>query len=312
MKRKNIIFISSILVLFVLLGLEIILKNKHNTQNLSFPLRDIQLGKINSQSKEVLNTNSFMKGDEFLISGKNYVTKIPATIILVDSNRQKDIFLSQTTLSSGDNKICCFEAPKDIGHYNLKFIIGIQEYDVPFEVQDKLTEYQDFNLLGVGTISYPRWSVLDVGLINNLITDVFSYYSKDLSKGVSTLLVVQDENGAQFSITQRMVSNYKNLPFGNLVQTITESENKALLKARLIDDYTILNKQYGDKEMFLKVRTITKGMSYIVFNKTYLEKSFLGKRFLLSISLTCPERLVDFYQPIADYIFSHIKLSSTP
>ena len=139
----------------------------------------------------------------------------------------------------------------------------------------------------------------------------FSYYSKDLGKGVSTLLVLQDEAGAQFSITQRVVSNYKNLPFGNLVQTIEENENKALLKARIIDDYTILNKQYGDREIYLKIRNISRGISYVVFNKTYLEKNFLNKRFLLSISLTCPERLVEFYQPVADYIFSNIKLSPT-
>jgi len=311
MNKKNIILIIISLIFVLLISLGAYFQNE-KTQNLSFPLQDIKLGKINQQSKEVLFTNDFLKGDEFLITGKNLEEETSVIIILGDNNKQVDYFLSQTLLHSGDNEICCFEVPKEIGHYTLMFIIGAQEANISFEVKNKFTEYQDFNLRGVGVIPYPQWTLLDAGLINNLITDVFSYYSKDLSKGFSTLLVTQDENGAQFSITQRTVSNYKDLPFGNLVQIIAEKENKALLKARLIDDYTILDKQYGDKEIFLKIRTITKGISYIVFNKTYLEKNFLGKKFLLSVSLTSPERLVDFYQPIADYIFSHIKLSSTP
>ena len=310
MNRKNIVLIIASLILILLISLGAYFQNK-KTQNSSFLLQDIKLGMINQQSKEVLSTNDFLKGDEFLISFKNPDQKLSLKLILLDYNNPRDIPLSDTSIHAGDNEICCFEAPKEIGQYGLKFIIDSQETTVPFEVKDRLVEYQDFNLRGIGSIPYPNWQTLDPGVINNLLTDVFSYYSKDLGKGVSTLLVLQDEAGAQFSITQRVVSNYKNLPFGNLVQTIEENENKALLKARIIDDYTILNKQYGDREIYLKIRNISRGISYVVFNKTYLEKNFLNKRFLLSISLTCPERLVEFYQPVADYIFSNIKLSPT-
>jgi len=310
MNRKNIVLIIASLILILLISLGAYFQNK-KTQNSSFLLQDIKLGMINQQSKEVLSTNDFLKGDEFLISFKNPDQKLSLKLILLDYNNPRDIPLSDTSIHAGDNEICCFEAPKEIGQYGLKFILDSQETTVPFEVKDRLVEYQDFNLRGIGSIPYPNWQALDPGVINNLLTDVFSYYSKDLGKGVSTLLVLQDEAGAQFSITQRVVSNYKNLPFGNLVQTIEENENKALLKARIIDDYTILNKQYGDKEIYLKIRNISRGISYVVFNKTYLEKNFLNKRFLLSISLTCPERLVEFYQPVADYIFSNIKLSPT-
>ena len=310
MNRKNIVLIIASLILILLISLGAYFQNK-KTQNSSFLLQDIKLGMINQQSKEVLSTNDFLKGDEFLISFKNPDQKLSLKLILLDYNNPRDIPLSDTSIHAGDNEICCFEAPKEIGQYGLKFIIDSQETTVPFEVKDRLVEYQDFNLRGIGSIPYPNWQTLDPGVINNLLTDVFSYYSKDLGKGVSTLLVLQDEAGAQFSITQRVVSNYKNFPFGNLVQTIEENENKALLKARIIDDYTILNKQYGDREIYLKIRNISRGISYVVFNKTYLEKNFLNKRFLLSISLTCPERLVEFYQPVADYIFSNIKLSPT-
>jgi len=311
MNRKNIVLIITSLILILLISLGAYFQNK-KTQNSSFLLKDIKLGMINQQSKEVLYTNDFLKGDEFLISFKNPDQKLSLKLILLDYNNPRDIPLSDTSIHAGDNEICCFDAPKETGQYGLKFILDSQETTIPFEVKDRLVEYQDFNLRGIGSIPYPNWQTLDPGVINNLLTDVFSYYSKDLGKGVSTLLVLQDEAGAQFSITQRVVSNYKNLPFGNLVQTIEENENKALLKARIIDDYTILNKQYGDKEIYLKIRNISRGISYVVFNKTYLEKNFLNKRFLLSISLTCPERLVDFYQPVADYIFSNIKLTSTP
>ena len=308
MNRKNIVLIITSLILILLISLGAYFQNK-KTQNSSFLLKDIKLGMINQQSKEVLYTNDFLKGDEFLISFKNPDQKLSLKLILLDYNNPRDIPLSDTSIHAGDNEICCFDAPKETGQYGLKFILDSQETTIPFEVKDRLVEYQDFNLRGIGSIPYPNWQTLDPGVINNLLTDVFSYYSKDLGKGVSTLLVLQDEAGAQFSITQRVVSNYKNLPFGNLVQTIEENENKALLKARIIDDYTILNKQYGDKEIYLKIRNISRGISYVVFNKTYLEKNFLNKRFLLSISLTCPERLVDFYQPVADYIFSNIKLT---
>jgi hypothetical protein len=308
MNRKNIVLIITSLILILLISLGAYFQNK-KTQNSSFLLKDIKLGMINQQSKEVLYTNDFLKGDEFLISFKNPDQKLSLKLILLDYNNPRDIPLSDTSIHAGDNEICCFDAPKETGQYGLKFILDSQETTIPFEVKDRLVEYQDFNLRGIGSIPYPNWQTLDPGVINNLLTDVFSYYSKDLGKGVSTLLVLQDEAGAQFSITQRVVSNYKNLPFGNLVQTIEENENKALLKARIIDDYTILNKQYGDKEIYLKIRNISRGISYVVFNKTYLEKNFLNKRFLLSISLTCPERLVDFYQPVADYIFSHILLN---
>ena len=310
MNRKNIVLIVASFILILLIILGVYLQNK-KTQNSAFPLTDIKLGNINQQSKEVLYTNAFLKSDDFLISFKNSDQESTLKVILLDYDHLKDIPLADAIIHPGDNEICCFEAPKETGQYGLKFIVDDQEATVPFEVKDRLVEYQDFNLRGIGSIPYPNWQALDPGVINNLLTDVFSYYSKDLGKGVSTLLVLQDEAGAQFSITQRVVSNYKNLPFGNLVQTIEENENKALLKARIIDDYTILNKQYGDREIYLKIRNISRGISYVVFNKTYLEKNFLNKRFLLSISLTCPERLVDFYQPVADYIFSNIKLSPT-
>jgi len=310
MNRKNIVLIVASFILILLIILGVYLQNK-KTQNSAFPLTDIKLGNINQQSKEVLYTNAFLKSDDFLISFKNSDQESTLKVILLDYDHLKDIPLADAIIHPGDNEICCFEAPKETGQYGLKFIVDDQEATVPFEVKDRLVEYQDFNLRGIGSIPYPNWQPLDSGVINNLLTDVFSYYSKDLGKGVSTLLVLQDEAGAQFSITQRVVSNYKNLPFGNLVQIIEENENKALLKAHIIDDYTILNKKYGDREIYLKIRNISRGISYVVFNKTYLEKNFLNKRFLLSISLICPERLVDFYQPVADYIFSNIKLSPT-
>ena len=308
MNRKNIVLIVASFILILLIILGIYHQNK-KTQNSAFPLTDIKLGNINQQSKEVLYTNAFLKSDDFLISFKNSDQESTLKVILLDYDHLKDIPLADAIIHPGDNEICCFEAPKETGQYGLKFIVDDQEATVPFEVKDRLVEYQDFNLRGIGSIPYPNWQPLDSGVINNLLTDVFSYYSKDLGKGVSTLLVLQDEAGAQFSITQRVVSNYKNLPFGNLVQIIEENENKALLKAHIIDDYTILNKKYGDREIYLKIRNISRGISYVVFNKTYLEKNFLNKRFLLSISLICPERLVDFYQPVADYIFSNIKLT---
>jgi hypothetical protein len=308
MNRKNITLIIASFIFILLITLGVSFQDK-KAQNSAFPLKDIKLGNINQQSKEVLYTNAFLKGDEFLISCKNSDQKLSLKVILLDYNNPRDIPLSDTIIHPGDNEICCFEAPKEIGQYGLKFIlIDSQETIIPFEVKDRLVEYQDFNLRGIGSIPYPNWQVLDSGVINNLLIDVFSYYSKDLGKGVSTLLVLQDETGAQFTISQRVVSNYKNLPFGNLVQIIEENENKALLKAHIIDDYTILDKKYGDREIYLKIRNISRGISYIVFNKTFLEKNFLNRRFLLSISLTCPERLVDFYQPVADYIFSNIKL----
>jgi len=310
MNRKNIVLIVASFILILLIILGVYLQNK-KTQNSAFPLTDIKLGNINQQSKEVLYTNAFLKSDDFLISFKNSDQESTLKVILLDYDHLKDIPLADAIIHPGDNEICCFEAPKETGQYGLKFIVDDQEATVPFEVKDRLVEYQDFNLRGIGSIPYPNWQPLDSGVINNLLTDVFSYYSKDLGKGVSTLLVLQDEAGAQFSITQRVVSNYKNLPFGNLVQIIEENENKALLKAHIIDDYTILNKKYGDREIYLKIRNISRGISYVVFNKTYLEKNFLNKRFLLSISLICPERLVDFYQPVADYIFSNIKLTPT-
>jgi len=307
MKRQKIVLIlvSGIFILSLILGA---ILNKKEIQNPVFLLTDIKLGKINQKSKEIFYTSTFLKSDEFLISFKNSDQGTTLKVILLDYGHFKDIPLIDTIIHPGDNEICCFEAPKETGQYDLKFIINNQETTVPFEIKDRLVEYQDFNLRGIGSIPYPDWQSLDTVVINNLLTDVFSYYSKDLGKGVSTLLVLQDESGAQFSISQRIVSNYKNLPFGNLVQTIEENENKALLKAHIIDDYTILNKKYGDREIYLKIRNISRGISYIVFNKTYLEKNFLNKRFLLSISLTCPERLVDFYQPVTDYIFSNIKL----
>jgi len=306
-KQKTILILAScIFILLIILGA---ILNKKEIQNSVFPLTDIKLGKINPKSKEVLYTNTFLKSDEFLISFKNSDQESTLKVILLDYGHFKDIPLIDTIIHPGDNEICCFEAPKETGQYDLKFIIGNQETTVSFEIKDRLVEYQDFNLRGIGSIPYPNWQSLDSGVINNLLTDVFSYYSKDLGKGVSTLLVLQDESGAQFSISQRIVSNYKNLPFGNLVQTIEENENRALLKAHIIDDYTILNKKYGDREIYLKIRNISRGISYVVFNKTYLEKNFLNKRFLLSVSLTCPERLVDFYQPVVDYIFSNIKLN---
>ena len=308
MNRKNIVLIVASFILILLIILGVYLQNK-KTQNSAFPLTDIKLGNINQQSKEVLYTNAFLKSDDFLISFKNSDQESTLKVILLDYDHLKDIPLADAIIHPGDNEICCFEAPKETGQYGLKFIVDDQEATVPFEVKDRLVEYQDFNLRGIGSIPYPNWQPLDSGVINNLLTDVFSYYSKDLGKGVSTLLVLQDEAGAQFSITQRVVSNYKNLPFGNLVQIIEENENKALLKAHIIDDYTILNKKYGDREIYLKIRNISRGISYVLFNKTYLEKNFLNKRFLLSISLICPERLVDFYQPVADYIFSNIKLT---
>jgi hypothetical protein len=312
MNRKNITLIIASFIFILLITSGVSFQDK-KAQNSAFPLKDIKLGNINQQSKEVLYTNAFLKGDEFLISCKNSDQKLSLKVILLDYNNPRDIPLSDTIIHPGDNEICCFETPKEIGQYGLKFIlIDSQETIIPFEVKDRLVEYQDFNLRGIGSIPYPNWQVLDSGVINNLLIDVFSYYSKDLGKGVSTLLVLQDETGAQFTISQRVVSNYKNLPFGNLVQIIEENENKALLKAHIIDDYTILDKKYGDREIYLKIRNISRGISYIVFNKTFLEKNFLSRRFLLSISLTCPERLVDFYQPVADYIFSNIKLGQNP
>lgn len=311
MKRKNIINIVAgiIFVALIVLGYTI---QKQKNKTIVFPLQDIKLGKIIPQSKQVLTTTNFLRGDEFLLSFKNLNQESSLILIISDYNNQQDILLTKTSIHSGDNQICCFEVPKLIGRYDLRILLDNQEKIIPFEVKDKIVEYQTLNLRGIGSIPYPNWQTLDPEIINNLLVDVFSYYSKDLGKGITTLLALQDDTGAQFTITQRIVSNYKNLPFGNLVQVIETNENQALLKAHIIDDYTILDKQYGNKEIYFKIRNISKGISYIVFNKTYLVQNFFNKKFLLSVSLTCPERLADFYKPIADYIFSQIKITNSP
>lgn len=306
--QKSLIITIGLIV--ILLLLRIYLQENLNRVN-NFPLTDIKLGNINQKSKQVIDTDSFVKGDEFLVSFKNIATSTSLKIILVDDNIQ-DIPLSSSIIQSGFNEICCFEAPSKIGHYNLKFIVDNQDKTVPFEVKERMVEYKDFNIRSVGTVPYPNWQVLDSSLLNNLLWDVFSYYSQDLAKGMSILLALEDDSGAQFSLSQRIITNYRNMPFGNLVQTIEESENQALMKAGIIDDYEILQKKYGDREIYLEIRNISKGKSYLIFNKTILEKNLFNQKILLSISLTCPERLVDFYQPVADYIFSHIQLSHTP
>ncbi len=303
MKKQNFSLIIIAVVIVLLTGFKVYLEI-HRTKTAVFPLTDIQLGKINKKSKQVIYTNSFVKGDEFLISFKNTSDPLPLKILLTDSKNVQDILLADSIIKSGENEICCFDIPKNTDLYNVRFIINNQEIKIPLEVKDKLVEYKDFNLMGIGTISYPNWEVLDISVINNLLKDIFSYYSKDLGKGISVLLAVEDEAGAQFTISRRVVSNYKNMPFGNLVETIETNENKALLKAGIIDDYKILEKSYGNQEIYLEIRNISKGISYLVFNKTFLEKNLLNQKILLSISFTCPEKLVDFYQPVLDRIFS--------
>lgn len=303
--KKPFVFIIALIIILILVRL--VLQTNLNKKNL-FPLTEIKLGNINSKSKQVIYTNNFTKGNEFLISFNNIATSTPLKVILSGNSDFKAATLSDSIIQSGFNELCCFEVPKTPGHYNLKFLLDNQEQSIPLEVKEQIIEYKDYTIIGVGVIPYPNWQILDSSMLNNLLTDVFSYYSKDLAKGVSILLALEDESGAQFSLSRRIITNYRNMPFGNLVQTIEESENKALMKAGIIDDYEILQKKYGDREIYLKIRNISKGKSYLIFNKTILEKNLFNQKILLSINLTCPERLVDFYQPVADYIFSNIKL----
>lgn len=312
MKKKILLFIISLFVGVLVLCFIFKRNNFYRlfSSNERFPLTDIRLGNINLKSKAVIYTNTFIKGNEFLIFFKNLNDSFPLQIILADDFQNQDILLFKGVAHAGENEICCFETPPTKGQYNLKFITEQKTIAIPFQVEEQLTSYRKFNLWGGGVIPYPQWSSLDAGLMTSLISNVFSYSSKELGKDFTVLLVNQDDNGAQFSISQRIVSNYKNLPFGNLVQTIANKENQALLQAHLIDDYTILDRQYEKKAVTLKIRTISKGISYIIFNKTYLQRDLLNRKYLLSVNLTCPEKLVDFYQPIADYIFSHIQLNS--
>ncbi|NMB92023.1 MAG: hypothetical protein GYA31_00045 [Parcubacteria group bacterium] len=302
--KKNQKSIIIIIILIIILTLIKLVFQFNLNKNSSFPLTDIKLGNINLKSKQVLYTNNFTKGNEFLVSFNNIATSTSLKVILWGGDDFKAATLSDSVIQSGFNELCCFEVPKTPGHYNLKFVIANQEQSIPLEVKEQTIEYKDYIIRGVGVIPYPNWPVLDSGLLTNLLTDVFSYSSKDLAKGISILLAVEDDNGAQFSLSRRVVSNYPNMPFGNLVATIEENENKALIKAGIIDDYEILQKQYGDQEIYLEIRNISQGKSYLIFNKTILEKNLFNQRILLSASLTCPEKLVDFYQPIADYILS--------
>ncbi|MDQ5882997.1 MAG: hypothetical protein QG648_352 [Patescibacteria group bacterium] len=314
MKFKN----KQLLIYFILLVLATILSIFSVTwkKQLQSPqvstLEQIKLGKINPKSKEVLLTQEFSPGDQFLITFKNNQTNQKNSdlkLVLTDSSKTQDVILGNLTIKEGDNEICCFEAPTSPGNYQLRFILANQEFQTPLSVKKEIVSYRDFNLHLLGTIPYPDWQPLDNTVITNLLTQVFASYNKELSRGVSVLLVVEDESGAQVSLTRRIVTNYQNVPFGNLVQTIAQEENEALLQAGIIDDYEILKKQYGPHEVTLEIRNISKGVSYIVFNKTILETNLLNQKILIGISLTCPERLVEFYRPIADYIFNNIKLT---
>lgn len=275
-------------------------------------IREIKLFIVHPTSKQLKQTTVLTPKDEFLISFKYYHidNNDKLKIILTKNNTVNNEILYDGPVEVGENNLCCFSAPSLTGSYLLTFIVGEQKINVPLIVEETPISYDWYRLSPQIFIPYPRWQLLDSDLINRFIKDIYSSFSTKLSAGFNVLLIVQDENNARVMISQRILTNYKTIPFGNIVQDILQQENKALVKAGIIDDFTILEQRYGNKEIYLKVRNINQGISYIIFNKTYETNNLLNQKVLINVALICPEKLESFYQPIADYIFNNIKLET--
>ncbi|MGC8944135.1 MAG: hypothetical protein ACP5J8_00445 [Minisyncoccia bacterium] len=306
--KKLFLFVSIGILSLLILGFFII--HKINLKRNQF-LKEIKIYLIHPVSKQLKSTTILTPKDEFLISFKyyNYENKDKLNIFLQKNDNLDKEKIYEGPIEIGDNELCCFNAPSSTGSYKLIFVLNQKTMVLPLLVTNKIVTYDFYYLSPTKVISYPHWQILDTDLINQMINNIYYSYSKKLSERFSVLLAVQDDNNSRFMISQRVINNYKQIPFGNIVQDILKQENEALIKANIITDYKIIDQKYGNKEIYLKVRNIINGISYIIFNKTYETTNLLNQKVLISISLTCPEKLVDFYQPIADYIFSHVNLN---
>ena len=312
-KLFNKILVNKKIILILILGLLILTLFGYYFYRLKQKplLEDLKLFIIHPDTKQLKPTNVLTPKDDFLITFRYYgsLNEDKLRIFLQKNSDNNKSKIYEGMIDIGDNELCCFIAPTSTGPYKLIFELKDKQLVWPFIITEKPVSYDFYHLSPRSTIPYPKWQVLDIDLINRMITNIYYSYSKKLSEGFIVLLAVQDENNSRFIISQRVINNYKNVPFGNIVQDILKQENEALLKANIITDYKILEEQYENKEIYLKVRTITNGISYIIFNKTYETTNLLNQKVLINVSLSCPEKLVDFYQPIANYIFEHIEIN---
>jgi hypothetical protein len=272
------------------------------------------LGKINSQN--IQYGNEFLGGDYFLLSFDNFSEGTFLNLILEDKYRNQSlVWLFLESLKQGKNEICCFEVPKATGDYKLKFVKGGESIEYSFFVKDKLVQYKTFEILFMIKIPYPNWQLLDNEILTRLISNIYSYNLKNSEKGLSVLLAARDNRGAQFVIFQRELSGKDfddRTPLSEILAKIEKEENQALLNFNVVDDYKIIKKEIKDKEAYQEIRNISQGISYLTLSKTFLIKNFLNKNYLISVNLTCPERLSFYYRPIAQTVFSGIKINSPP
>ena len=299
-KRKYFFLYIFIFFIFFLLLIFNLSKSEENKNNFETHL-EILIDNLISK-KEPETEKIFLNIDPLFItifSSNNY----PKASFVIENSSKKSLTLFEKSIKKGENIYPLdFVLEPDI--YNLKININGNIYSRKFIVKNAFLKYQIFYPFNL-KFFYPNWQILDNEIIEKIYINFLKNNLKENTNGFKVILVVKDQNGAQFAVFSREAKE-KNNNFKNYIDNLEKQEKKILFNFGFIQDYKILKKEIKNNEANYQIETLSNGINYLIVSKSVLIENFLKQKYLITFNFTFPKKDFAYYQNFINFIFENL------
>ena len=303
-KKKYFVLCSFLLaILLFFLSTEFIFSTSE--ENLQNPFISLTL-KHPVFNKETDEFFTFDEPEVIIISEQSFPN---AQFLLGNYVFNKTEPLFSKNISKGENK---FSLPpfSNEGNYELKVQLDDNKIiSKRFSVKKPFIKYKNQVYPFQFQFYYPNWQILDKETIKRVYLNLFPIRENKFSEGMNIVLMVQDSNQAQFAVIYRKIDskNTQSFDFQKYLEDLEKEEKEALLKAGFIEDYKINKKEIKEKETVYEIKTLDKGVEYLIKNKTLLIENFLKQKYLISFNFSVPNQYANYYEVFIDYIFNNLE-----
>lgn len=274
-----------------------LLTNRGKSQEKTFSYFEITINNPISSSK---NEDIFLNIDPLtiLVTSSSYY---PKASFFIENSSKKPFFLFEKEIKIGNNIYPLdFLLQPDI--YTLKIETPNNIYTKKFSVKNAFLKYQMFYPINF-SFFYPNWQILD----NEILEKIYLNLLNKIEDKIKVIVSTRDQKGAQFAVILREIKEKNKFDFKNYIQDLERKEKEILFNLNFIQEHRILKEEINTKEASYQLETLSNGILYFVFSKSFLIENILKQKYLITFNFTFPSKDLEYYQSFINFIFKNLK-----
>jgi len=294
------IFIFFIFFLFLIFNFSKSEENKNDFENY------LEISIDNPVSKKEIETEKIFLNIDPLFIKVISLNDYPKASFIIENSSKKTLPLFEKNIKKGENVYSLdFALEPDI--YTLKLEINGNIYSKKFIIKNSFLKYQILYPF-VLKFYYPNWQILDHEIVEKIYTNFLKNSVNEKVNGFKVMLVVKNQNGAQFAVFSREIKEKKENSFNfiDYINDLEKKEKEILFNVDFVQDYKIFKKEIKNNEANYQTETLSNGINYSIVSKSFLIENFLKQKYLITFNFTFPKKDFAYYQNFINFIFENL------